>query len=48
MRLEAKRSRGAGNGSTGQIEGVIIGQALYTRAVSLPDAIHTARKPQND
>jgi phosphoribosylformimino-5-aminoimidazole carboxamide ribotide isomerase len=27
----------------GTIEGVIIGQALYTGAVSLPDAIQTAR-----
>lgn len=29
-------------GATGNIEGVIIGQALYTEAVSLPDAIRTA------
>ena len=34
------RLRAAGN-----IEGVIIGQALYTGALSLPDAIRTARSP---
>ena len=45
VRLEATRSRAAGNGSAGQIEGVIIGQALYTGAVSLRDAIRTARNP---
>ena len=33
----------AGNGLTGRIEGVIIGQALYTGAVALPDAIRMAR-----
>ena len=31
--------------SVGDIEGVIIGKALYTGAVSLPDAIRTARNP---
>jgi phosphoribosylformimino-5-aminoimidazole carboxamide ribotide isomerase len=31
-----------GDGATGRIEGVIIGQALYTEAVSLPDAIRVA------
>jgi phosphoribosylformimino-5-aminoimidazole carboxamide ribotide isomerase len=31
-----------GDGPAGRIEGVIIGQALYTGAVSLPDAIHAA------
>ena len=45
VRLGASRSDPPGSGSTGQIEGVIIGQALYTGAVSLPDAIHTARNP---
>jgi phosphoribosylformimino-5-aminoimidazole carboxamide ribotide isomerase len=36
-------SQPAGTGLAGRIEGVIIGQALYTGAVSLPDAIRTAR-----
>lgn len=31
--------------ATGGIEGVIIGQALYTGAILLPDAIRTARSP---
>ena len=39
-RLRANQPRN--NAATGQIEGVIIGQALYTRAVSLPDALRTA------
>jgi len=38
-------SQPTGSGSAGRIEGVIIGQALYTGAVSLPDAIRTARNP---
>ena len=44
-RLEASReSAGEPVGDTeGDIEGVIIGQALYTGAVSLPDAIRMAR-----
>jgi len=45
VRLGASRSRSAGGDSMGRIEGVIIGQALYTGAVSLPDAIRTARNP---
>jgi phosphoribosylformimino-5-aminoimidazole carboxamide ribotide isomerase len=45
VRLGASRSYSPGSGSTGQIEGVIIGQALYTGAVSLPDTIRTARNP---
>ena len=44
VRLRANQS--PSSGSTGRIEGVIIGQALYTGAVSLPDAIHTARSPE--
>ena len=43
VRLGASCSRLPSDGSTGQMEGVIIGQALYTGAVSLPDAIRTAR-----
>jgi phosphoribosylformimino-5-aminoimidazole carboxamide ribonucleotide (ProFAR) isomerase len=42
VRLQASR-RPAEDESTGQIEGVIIGQALYTGAVLLPDAIQMAR-----
>jgi phosphoribosylformimino-5-aminoimidazole carboxamide ribotide isomerase len=42
VRLQASR-RPAEDESTGQIEGVIIGLALYTGAVLLPDAIQMAR-----
>jgi phosphoribosylformimino-5-aminoimidazole carboxamide ribotide isomerase len=45
VRLGANRSHPPASGSAGEIEGVIIGQALYTGAVSLPDAIRTARNP---
>ena len=37
-----KASHESERGSMGEIEGVIIGQALYTGAVALPDAIHVA------
>jgi phosphoribosylformimino-5-aminoimidazole carboxamide ribotide isomerase len=37
-----KASHESDSGSTGEIEGVIIGQALYTGVVSLPDAIRGA------
>jgi phosphoribosylformimino-5-aminoimidazole carboxamide ribotide isomerase len=40
--LRAAQARLVDIGSTGIIEGVIIGQALYTGALSLPDAIETA------
>jgi phosphoribosylformimino-5-aminoimidazole carboxamide ribotide isomerase len=40
-----KASRESAGESVGGIEGVIIGQALYTGAVSLPEAIRTARNP---
>jgi phosphoribosylformimino-5-aminoimidazole carboxamide ribotide isomerase len=38
-----RASQESNSGSTCDIEGVIIGQALYTGTVSLPDAIRTAR-----
>ena len=40
-----RASRESAGESTGDIEGVIIGQAIYTGAVSLPDAIRAARDP---
>jgi phosphoribosylformimino-5-aminoimidazole carboxamide ribotide isomerase len=40
--LRAAQAHLGHRGSTGRIEGVIIGQALYTGAVSLPEAIETA------
>jgi phosphoribosylformimino-5-aminoimidazole carboxamide ribotide isomerase len=43
-RLKAKEDRQGSNGFAGGIEGVIIGQALYTGTISLPDAIQMARR----
>ena len=43
-RLRASRESDGEAG--GDVEGVIIGQALYTGAVSLPDAIRAARNPR--
>ncbi len=45
VRLRAAQARLARSGSAGRIEGVIIGQALYTGTLSLPDAIETATNP---
>jgi phosphoribosylformimino-5-aminoimidazole carboxamide ribotide isomerase len=42
VHLRVAQARLTQSGSTGRIEGVIIGQALYTGALSLPDAIETA------
>jgi phosphoribosylformimino-5-aminoimidazole carboxamide ribotide isomerase len=42
-RLKAKEDRQGSNGFAGRIEGVIIGQALYTGTISLTDAIQIAR-----
>jgi phosphoribosylformimino-5-aminoimidazole carboxamide ribotide isomerase len=42
VHLGAAQGRLADSGSVGSIEGVIIGQALYKGAVSLPEALETA------
>jgi phosphoribosylformimino-5-aminoimidazole carboxamide ribotide isomerase len=42
VHLRAAQARLAHSGSAGRIEGVIVGQALYTGAVSLPDAMEAA------
>lgn len=42
-RLRAQGARLSSTGRTGGIEGIIIGQALYAGAVSLPEAIQAAR-----
>jgi phosphoribosylformimino-5-aminoimidazole carboxamide ribotide isomerase len=42
VHLRAAQARLAHGGSAGRIEGVIVGQALYTGAVSLPDAMEAA------
>jgi phosphoribosylformimino-5-aminoimidazole carboxamide ribotide isomerase len=42
--LKAKEDRRVSNGFAGGIEGLIIGQALYTGVVSLSEAIHLARE----
>lgn len=43
-RLKAKANRRASDGLSGGIEGVIIGQALYTGTVSLSEAIRMAKE----
>lgn len=43
--LQAAQARLAHGASGGRLEGVIIGQALYTGALSLPDAIEAVATP---